>query len=221
MEGGGVVGDNEGRALNEGHEFGESGVADEVEGVRGAPGELGAGGDLRTLGGGADESDRVAMRDEVRGEAGETVGGPLLGGPAAGGGEHDPSPRVVCLHHLKRRGEFGVECVECAGGRVETHVRRCGRRDAGGAEEAEHAVDGVEVGGEGVALVVGEPGEFASIGEADAAGRGGGAGDAGRCVRHERARRVVHGGCGRSGGVDDLDITSFLGVSRKATRERM
>lgn len=171
VDGGGVVGDDQGGTLDDGHELSDGGRADEIDDARLASAEFEQGRALRALVRCADDGDAgVAPFQEGVGDGGEAVGGPAFAGPAACGREDGDA-----------RGGVGVETEGACGPvlprrlGVERHVPDGG--DAGAGEQFEHAIDGVTVGWDVVAFGVAEPAEFLRVCVADAARGAGGAGE--------------------------------------------
>lgn len=159
VERGGVVGDDEAGALDDGHEQPDGGGPHAVDDAGVGASQVEQWSDVAPFGIGADEDDVVAAGGEAAGDVGEAIGGPLLGGPAAGGGEDDIG-----------RGERGVLVDSGAvfGGRVEAQVGDGGYAHL--SEKVEDAIDGVRVAGHGVGFGQAQPATLAGVGKADPAG---------------------------------------------------
>ena len=133
MEGGGIVGDGEFGAGDDGHEEGDGGGTDAVGDLWVVFGEFEEGGTVEAFAWASDDDDSfdVFVFGEVFGELGEVFDWPALGGPGGGGGEYGVGLGV--LHDDLR--ELGLSGVEGGVG--------IGDVGAGGFGEGEHAVDGV------------------------------------------------------------------------------
>ena len=150
VEGGGVVGDDEFGAFDDGHEVGDAGGAHPVGDSGVSFGEFEEGGAVEAFSGASDDDDSAegGVVGEFLCELGETFDGPALGGPGAGGGEDGVGLGVFdddlgALFVVGVEGDVGVG-----------DIRACGFG------ELEHAIDGVDGDGRVDAVVVEDPGEL-------------------------------------------------------------
>lgn len=161
VEGCGVVADQDGGVADGGHHLAYGGLGEEDAGV--ADEGLAQWGEVGLLLG-RGEDDQVgaggAGVEQALGDLDVAVDRPALAAPAGGGGDAGISGFGGGVEQVL------VEPAIVVGIEVEPHVVLEG--EAFGGEEGEHAVDGVDGGVDGVAVVVSEPGELAGGGETDA-----------------------------------------------------